>query len=270
MQIGEFGFILLSMANQLNLIPTQVYMLLMGESSRSNHLCHALLKGEWACLETARRPSKGWAIGLHKTWPCGRASRGAAPRLMSTHKCFSARPLCCCRLGAGVTALSLLITPFLLQASARITPGKSRLSGAGGSAASLELQGLVGWAALLDRCSLCGCLKVPACPAWALPSWPSRLRRFSSAYLPPLPLACLRPVLLQKRQMSAGSSGSPVPGLPLGDAGADVQLKLQSATGQELGYRSARGGARKQQQQQHAQHSRVLRLLAAAALPGQR
>lgn len=32
-QIGEFAFVLLSVASQLGLMPYQVYMLLMGESS---------------------------------------------------------------------------------------------------------------------------------------------------------------------------------------------------------------------------------------------
>ena len=31
-QIGEFGFVLLSVAHQYGLVPSQVYMLLMGES----------------------------------------------------------------------------------------------------------------------------------------------------------------------------------------------------------------------------------------------
>ena len=37
-QIGEFAFVLLSVASQLGMLPYQVYMLLMGEVSRSRVL----------------------------------------------------------------------------------------------------------------------------------------------------------------------------------------------------------------------------------------
>ena len=107
-QIGEFAFVLLSSASQHGLLAYQVYMLLMGafrglvialnlHGSMTSFFCRSLCEN------------------LHRHW-----SPVEAVKLMS-----------CCRLSstdrvegqscepAGVTGLSLLITPFIMQLSTR-------------------------------------------------------------------------------------------------------------------------------------------------------
>ena len=47
-QIGEFAFVLLSVASQLGLLPYQVYMLLMGAALLAHHWLR--LRGQVHCL----------------------------------------------------------------------------------------------------------------------------------------------------------------------------------------------------------------------------
>ena len=94
-QIGEFAFVLLSAASQLGMLPYQVYMLLMG-APRPPSLPRLLAA-----------PASHAA--LHGR---GCAGHGGPPATFSVP---DSGWLC-----AGITALSLLLTPFLLQLSSRI------------------------------------------------------------------------------------------------------------------------------------------------------
>ena len=88
-QIGEFAFVLLSSASQHGLLAYQVYMLLMGTSRFA------------PCIHLTPELQIVNMCSLH----CGKVSYGLTT-LVS----------CDC---AGVTGLSLLITPFIMQLSTR-------------------------------------------------------------------------------------------------------------------------------------------------------
>lgn len=100
-QIGEFAFVLLSVASNLGLLPYQVYMLLMGE--------HLVLTAQQSRQQALAHLGVSSAVLL------------VFLRIVPQGDCQ--RQLC-----AGITALSLLLTPFLLQASSHILRDQNELN----------------------------------------------------------------------------------------------------------------------------------------------
>ncbi len=140
---------LLSVASQQELIDQHVYLLLMGELQRCAVLRCAVLVQQLGlphtCYYTESLPA--WHRVLSGWLPCVVAAHTFPPclNLGPPHPCPTPavtplltpplRFLC----GAGVTALTLLVTPFLLQVSNRLTPRPKGWNGTGPGPGDLEL-----------------------------------------------------------------------------------------------------------------------------------
>lgn len=138
-QIGEFVFVLLSGAHQRDLLDESVYLLLMGEARclPAWGAARCPLPGRWPVA------GDGWWVPLTHV---PRAVTACCCLLPLAAACHPPAPRPPAPRPAGVTALTLLVTPSLLQMSIKLLmrPNGSRCgplgrccrcSGAGGGAA---------------------------------------------------------------------------------------------------------------------------------------
>jgi hypothetical protein len=140
-QIGEFVFVLLSVANQQSLLPESVYMLLMGECCCLLPTCAApqlvLPAATAACPElVAFHPCCGTCSTafVARCWICH--TNLECKEMLSVARLFPAAS------SAGVTALTLLLTPLTLQIANKFIPRARGNSKDGSPASDLELAGL--------------------------------------------------------------------------------------------------------------------------------
>jgi Kef-type K+ transport system membrane component KefB len=146
-QIGEFVFVLLSVANQQGLLAENVYMLLMGALRAVAAGTAGTAAGIGGSAGTAALPrcSCLMAAPLLLVDDADKVVAGAIPVRIAGPAC-SPRPMLwhdlTLVLSAGITAFTLLLTPFLLQISDRIIP-RPKGHPNGPSAGDLEMAGLI-------------------------------------------------------------------------------------------------------------------------------
>lgn len=165
-QIGEFVFVLLSVANQQALLADNVYLLLMGAPPCLPGLA-ACLSGRQPAPRGRPAPAVRGTVNVHalalarikssahvRVWvllqqgctcpshqPAG-VSRSHASRVAYASCPDEPAPLLALPPAAGITALTLLVTPLLLQLSNTfLLPKVARGHPNGGGAGDLEMSG---------------------------------------------------------------------------------------------------------------------------------